>query len=204
MSGNITPFLLKRLFSLAGIFPIGAFLLQHFFSNAYVFISPEAYNEHTEFLTSLPLVVLIELTTIYLPILFHAVMGLVIIYRGENNFVDYGYSRNWLYFAQRISGVIALIFIATHSYTTRISSYLAGEEFHFESMQTILQNPYWFWFYIVGVLAVTFHFSNGLWSFLVTWGLTIGERAQRFTAACSWVLFVGLGGLGVAILTKFL
>ncbi len=204
MSQKTTPFLLKRLFSLAGIFPIGAFLLQHFFSNAYVFISPEAYNEHTEFLTSLPLVVVIELSTIYAPILFHAVVGLLIIYRGENNFVDYGFSRNWLYFAQRFTGILALIFIATHSYTTRIQSYLAGTEFHFEEMQAILQNPYWFWFYIVGVLAVTFHFSNGVWSFLITWGLTIGPKAQRVTAALSWIMFIGLGGLGIGILTRFL
>jgi succinate dehydrogenase / fumarate reductase cytochrome b subunit len=109
-----------------------------------------------------------------------------------------------LYYAQRVTGVVALIFIATHSYTTRISSFLAGEKFHFEEMQAILQNPYWFWFYVVGVLAVTFHFSNGVWSFLVTWGVTIGEKAQRFTASLSWVLFVALGGLGVAILTEFL
>lgn len=201
---STTPFLLKRLFSLAGIFPIGAFLLQHLFGNAFVFVSPEAYNEHSEFLTSLPLVVLIEIGFIYMPILFHAAVGLVIMYRGESNFIDYGYSRNWLYFAQRITGMLALVFIATHSFTTRISSFLLGEQFHFADMQQILQNPYWFWFYVVGVLAVTFHFSNGLWSFLVTWGITVGPKAQRFTAACSWVLFVALGGLSVAILTEFL
>ncbi len=203
MAEKTTPFLVKRLFSLAGILPVGAFLVQHLFGNAFVFVSPEAFNEHSEFLTSLPLVVLIEVGFIYFPILFHAVFGLVIIYRGESNFVDYGYQRNWLYFMQRFTGVLALIFIVTHSYTTRISSFLAGQEFTYDSMRTILENPPWFWFYVVGVLAVVFHFSNGLWSFLITWGITIGPKSQRVTAACSWVLFVLLGGLGVGILAKF-
>lgn len=204
MAEKSTPFLIKRLFSLMGIMPIGVFLLQHFFGNAYVFVSPEAFNEHGEFLLSLPLVVLIEISIIYLPILFHAVIGLIIIYRGESNFVDYGYQRNWLYFMQRTTGVLALIFIATHTYTTRITSFLSGEHFTYKSMQAILQDPYWFWFYVVGVLAAVFHFSNGIWSFLITWGITIGPRAQKVTAACSWVLFVALGGLGVAVLTKFI
>lgn len=204
MSEKTTSFLLKRLFSLAGIFPIGAFLLQHFFSNAYVFISPEAFNEHSKFLTSLPLVVLIEISTIYIPILFHAAIGLIIYYRGESNIMDYGYARNWMYFSQRVTGVLTLIFVVTHAYTTRIQSVLSGHEFTFKNMQEILQNPYWFWFYLIGMLAACLHFSNGIWSFLVTWGIAIGTKAQRAIAACCWVLFVSLGGLGVAVLTRFL
>lgn len=198
-----TPFLIKRLFSLMGLMPIGVFLLQHLFGNAYVFVSKEAFNHHSEFLLSLPLVVLIEISIIYVPILFHAVIGLVIIYRGESNFVDYGYQRNWIYFMQRATGIIALIFIVTHSYTTRISSALAGEHFTFQSMQTILQNPFWFWFYVVGVLAAVFHFSNGLWSFLITWGITIGTKTQKVAGALSWILFVVLGGFSIGILTRF-
>jgi len=46
-------------------------VLQHFYANAYVFRGPMAYNEHADFLTSLPLVILIELVFIYLPISFH-------------------------------------------------------------------------------------------------------------------------------------
>lgn len=198
-----TSFVLKRVFSITGFLPLGAFLLQHLFGNSYVFVSPEAFNEHSEFLLSFPFVVLIELVGIYCPVLLHAILGFVIMYRGESNFVDYGYQRNWLYFMQRFTGILAFIFIATHSYTTRISSFLAGEKFTFTSMQTYLQDPYWFWFYVVGVLAVVFHFSNGIWSFLITWGITTGPKAQRVSAALSWVLFVGLGAWGVAILTQF-
>lgn len=198
-----SPFLLKRLMSVTGMLPVGAFLLQHFFSNSYIFISTEAYNEHTKFLTSLPMVVLIELGLIYFPILLHAAFGLAIIYKGQNNFAQYGQFRNWMFFLQRLSGFLALAFIATHSYTTRISHFLAGEEMTASHMSEILKQPFWFWFYLVGVVMTVFHFSNGLWSFLVTWGITIGKKAQAVSSALTMGLFVVMGIWGVAILLKF-
>lgn len=203
MNDSSSPFLLKRLMSITGMLPIGGFLLQHFFSNSYILISPEAYNEHTKFLTSLPMVVLLELGLIYFPILLHAAFGLAIIYRGENNFTSYGQFRNWMFFLQRLSGFIALAFIATHSYTTRISHFLAGREFTAAEMSDTLSHPFWFWFYLAGVVMVCFHFANGLWSFLVTWGITIGKKAQRASSALTMGLFVVMSLWGVAILLKF-
>jgi len=196
-------FLLKRLMSITGFLPVGGFLLQHLFSNSYAFISPEAYNEHTKFLVSLPMVVLLEIGLIYLPIFLHAALGLVILYRGENNFANYSYYRNWMFFFQRFTGFLALVFIATHSFTTRIKTGLAGEEMTFDTMTQILRNPLWFWFYLVGVLSVVFHFCNGIWSFLVTWGITTGTKAQRVSSALTMFLFVTMGIWGVAILLQF-
>ena len=34
-------------------------------------------------------------------------------------------------------------------------------------------------FYLVCVLALVFHFANGLWTAAITWGLTISSGAQR-------------------------
>jgi succinate dehydrogenase / fumarate reductase cytochrome b subunit len=196
-------FLLKRLMSITGMLPVGAFLLQHLFSNSYIFISEQAYNEHTAFLTSLPMVVLIELGFIYLPILLHAAFGLAIIYKGQSNFTNYPQFRNWMFFLQRLSGFLALAFIATHSYTTRIKTFFSGEEMTATHMTNILQQPFWFWFYAVGVVMVCFHFSNGIWSFLVTWGITIGKRAQQISSALTMGIFVLMGIWGIAILLRF-
>ena len=39
--------------------------------------------------------------------------------------------------------------------------------------------------YMIGITATVWHFANGIWLFLVDWGITIGERAQRLTGyAC--------------------
>ena len=48
-------FWLRRLHSLSGIFPIGFFLLEHMFSNAFILLGSEAYNGQIKFLQSLPL-----------------------------------------------------------------------------------------------------------------------------------------------------
>ncbi len=203
MSDSASSFWLKRIQSLTGIFPIGIFLLQHLFGNSYAFVSPEKFNEHSEFLTSLPLVVLIELSTIYFPIILHASLGLMLIYRGQNNFYNYSKFRNWMFFFQRLTGLLALVFICVHSYTTRISSFLAGHDFVYDDMALKLSQPAWFWFYFVGVIAVVYHFSNGIWSFLITWGLTVGPKVQRMSSAITMGLFVFMSIWGVSILLAF-
>ena len=39
--------------------------------------------------------------------------------------------------------------------------------------------------YLIGITATVWHLANGIWLFLVDWGITIGERAQRLTGyAC--------------------
>ncbi len=183
--------------------PVGGFLLQHFFSNSYIFISDQAYDEHTKFLTGLPMVVLLELSLIYLPILLHAALGVAIIYRGEQNFASYGRFRNWMYFFQRLTGLIAFAFIATHTYTTRIQGLFFGKEINAEHMTQVLKDPFWFWFYAVGMVTVVFHFSNGLWSFLITWGITVGKKAQQMVGALSMGLFVVMTVWGFMVLLKF-
>ncbi len=55
-AGEGTSFLLRRLHSLTGVVPIGAFLLEHFISNAEAFKGPIAYGKQVEFLNSLPFV----------------------------------------------------------------------------------------------------------------------------------------------------
>lgn len=196
-------FLLKRLMSITGLLPLGGFLIQHLFGNSFIFVSQEAFNEHAEFLTSLPMVILIELGLIYFPILLHASLGIAILYKGQNNFTSYSQYRNWMFFFQRLTGLLALAFIAVHSYTTRISSFIGGWEMNAAQMTHTLHQPAWFWFYFVGVVSVCFHFANGIWSFLITWGITIGKQAQKISGVLTMGLFVALALWGVSILLKF-
>ena len=196
-------FYLKRLMSITGMLPVAVFLLQHLFSNSYIFISPEAFNEHSEFLTSLPMVVLLEIGLIYTPIFLHAGLGIAMIYKGEQNFMNYCRFRNWMFFFQRLTGLMAIVFIVTHSYTTRMKSFFGGYDMTATLMSNTLQQPFWFWFYIVGVLSAVFHFANGLWSFLITWGITVGRKAQQVSAALTMGLFVIMALWSVSILLKF-
>ena len=59
-AGQGNSFLLRRLHSLSGIVPIGAFLLEHFISNFEAFHGPEAYGRQVAFLNSLPFVLAMD------------------------------------------------------------------------------------------------------------------------------------------------
>ena len=39
-------------------------------------------------------------------------------------------------------------------------------------------------FYLVCVLAIVFHFANGLWSAAITWGLTVSRASQSSVGIC--------------------
>ena len=101
-AGQGTSFLLRRLHSLSGIVPVGAFLFEHILiSNASAIGGPEAYARQVSFLSNLPLVFFLELFGIWLPIVFHALYGFYIWYRGDGNTVEYPWTGNWMYTAQR-------------------------------------------------------------------------------------------------------
>jgi succinate dehydrogenase / fumarate reductase cytochrome b subunit len=84
-AGQGRSFLWRRLHSLAGIFPVGAFLVEHFFSNAFATNGPNAYAEQVKVLTGLPFLVWIEAIFIWIPISFHSLYGFYIWYRGDSN-----------------------------------------------------------------------------------------------------------------------
>ena len=49
-----------------------------------------------------------------------------------------------------------------------------------------------FAFYLVGIISAIFHFANGLWSFLVSWGITVSPRSQVISTYVTIVIFVAL------------
>lgn len=198
---KISPhFWLRRLHSLSGIFPIGAFLLEHMFSNSFIIQGPEAYNNQIAFLTSLPYVLVIETLFIYLPILYHAFYGFYVMFTGKSNLIWYPYPANWLYYLQRVTGLLAFIYIFYHAYHTRGVNLLYGTEVSYARMAELVKNPAIFWFYIVGLAAVMFHFANGIWGFLISWGVTIGPKSQKVSGLLCAGIGFGLFAVGINIL----
>ncbi|CJG09028.1 Succinate dehydrogenase cytochrome b558 subunit [Streptococcus pneumoniae] len=107
-----------------------------------------------------------------------------------------------MFILQRVSGVITLIFITWHVWETRIQAAL-GKEVDFQMMERILSNPAMLAFYIVGVVSTIFHFANGLWSFGVSWGLTVTPRSQRISTYVTLAIFLALTFVGVRTLFAF-
>ena len=205
-AGQGYSFLLRRLHSLSGIIPVGAFLFEHILiSNATAINGPSAYARQVRFLASLPLVPVLELFGIWLPILFHAGYGFYIWYRGESNVGEYPWTGNWMYAAQRWTGGIAFAYILWHTWTMRFS----GVDLHafpgasFGKVQAEVFHPWLLAFYAVGLICASWHFAYGIWLFAAKWGITSGEKArQRFLVVCL-AFFVVLSAVGLASLTAF-
>jgi succinate dehydrogenase / fumarate reductase cytochrome b subunit len=207
-AGQGFSFVLRRLHSLSGIVPVGAFLFEHILisnSTAIGQNGPAAYARQVSFLANLPLVFFLELFGIWLPIAFHALYGFYIWYRGDGNTIAYPWTGNWMYTLQRWTGGIAFVYILWHTYTMRFT----GVDLHDNPMasfgkvqQEVFQTPY-FLFYVLGLIAASWHFAYGIWLFSAKWGIISGEKAQkRFLAICL-VFFVILSGAGLASLTSF-
>src|SRR5580704_14476405 len=118
-AGEGHSFFWRKLHSLTGIVPIGAFLVEHIVSNFETWNGPLAYAQQVKFLNGLPLVRVLEWTFIFIPLLYHALYGVYIWLRGKSNVVYYPYAGNWLYIAQRWTGIVAFLYIAYHVATQR-------------------------------------------------------------------------------------
>ena len=201
MAGN-REFVYRRLHSLLGVIPIGIFLMQHLVVNHYATVGVESFNKAANFMGNLPFRYVLETVIIYLPILFHAIYGLYIAFTAKNNASQYGFFRNWMFLLQRVSGVITLIFITWHVWETRVAAAF-GNEVNFQMMQDILSSPFMFGFYVVGIISAIFHFANGLWSFLVSWGITVTPRSQVISTYVTIIIFLALSFVGVTTLLAF-
>ncbi|SES08472.1 succinate dehydrogenase subunit C [Gracilibacillus ureilyticus] len=196
-------FLYRRLHSLLGVVPIGIFLIQHLVVNHFAVYGPESFNKAAHFMESLPFRYALETLIIFLPILFHAVLGVYIVFVARNNVRRYGFFRNWMFFLQRITGIITLIFIVWHVWQTRVQIGLGNVELDYSLMEDILASPAMFWFYVIGVVSTTFHFANGLWSFLVTWGITVTPRSQKIATYATLIVFLAVTYIGIRALFAF-
>ena len=200
-------FLLRRLHSLTGIFPIGVYLIAHIFlENTFILAGGERFDLLVRTIAAIPPPVLlaIEVGFLWAPILFHSVYGFVRVGQAElDNPLRNDYLGAYLYTLQRISGVIAFFFIGYHVWSTRLQYYFFDTEITYAFMHAKLTDPLVFAVYGVGVLASVFHFTNGLWTFCITWGITVGQRAQRVARTAALGLFVVMYGTAVAILMAF-
>lgn len=203
VSKQDSSYFVRRLHSLLGVIPLGVFLVQHLVINNFATRGPEAFNTAAGFMGNLPFVLVLETFVIYLPILFHGIYGVYIAFTAKNNVGHYGTYRNWMFLLQRITGILAFVFIAIHVYQTRFQV-LLGAEVNFDMMADILENPFWFVFYVIGVLSVVFHFANGLWSFMITWGITQSPKSQQVMSYVAIIVFVIVGFIGVQTLFAFI
>jgi len=110
-----------------------------------------------------------------------------------------------MYTAQRWTGGIAFEYIVWHTYTMRFT----GVDLHespiasFAKVQNELVHPALFLFYVVGLVAASWHFAYGIWLFCAKWGVVSGEKAQKRLLGICLAFFLVLCAAGFASLYTF-
>lgn len=189
-------FLIRRLHSLSGLIPIGGYLAFHLATNAAILDGVPAYQHRADQIHRLgPTTILVlEWSVIFLPILFHAAVGALIVCRGKRNLAQYSYTGNLRYTLQRATGVIAMLFILWHVFQMHgwfrwdwwvdtIARPLGGAQFDPANARTAPELIQSSWVFVVlyatGTLACIYHLANGIWTMGITWGVWTSPRAQR-------------------------
>ncbi|KYG91595.1 succinate dehydrogenase cytochrome b558 subunit [Metasolibacillus sp. FSL H7-0170] len=197
-------FLWRRLHSLLGIIPVGLFLVFHLSLNFTAVGGEDTYNSATGMMELVPhaLLLVMEWVIIYIPLMFHAFYGVYIAFTATNNTSRFSTFRNWAFRLQRMTGIFLVVFIAWHIFQTRIQKAL-GAEVNYDMMAEIVASPWMLGFYIVGILSATFHLANGIWAFLVSWGITQSPKSQQIATYVTMVIFAILSIVGVAAILAF-
>lgn len=198
-------FFWRRLHSLSGIVPVGAFLVEHFISNAFATNGPWAYADQVKFLSGLPFVTFLEIFGIYIPLLYHALYGFYIWFRGGSNVSEYPWAGNFMYAAQRWTGGITFVFIVWHTYTMRFSGIhlLTNNQAAFHKVQMELQSPWAGSFYTLGIIAASWHFAYGLYLFAAKWGITVSALSRKVFGWICLAIALLFIATGMATLSAF-
>lgn len=197
-------FILRRFFSISGII-LGLII----FWNIYIYsksLSPngiQSFNEAVFSIREIPFLVVFEILFFLIPLAFHAVCGFIILSQGRGNVLQYGYWANVRYWLQRMSGLIALFFIIYHIYATRIVASEAITTLDYLWMAKIFESSLRVGIYVLGATSILFYFSNGLWSSLITWGITVSKQSQRASLRVCMILFGVLSLVSYLIIANF-
>ena len=194
-------------------------MVVHLLVNASVLNGTATYQNAVYGIHSLGKILpIIEWGFIFIPILFHAIFGIVIIRGGLPNHTTYRYGSNIRYTMQRATGMIAFFFILWHvahmhgwfhiDAWLQVMDSLGGHKFRpynatssaAAAMQASLLIPI---LYIVGILACVFHLANGIWTMGITWGVWVNPTSQRWAGRVCCVFGIGLAIVGVSAVYGF-
>lgn len=203
-------FLLRRLHSVTGLFPVGLYLCVHLATNSSVldtkFRPGEMFQSNVDKIHSMgSMLIFVETFFIFLPILFHAGLGLLIWWTGSVNVVAYPHGANVRYTLQRITAGLTLAFLIFHVGTLWVGYWTPFDAHHAHATTVrALQAAWWVpAVYFIGITSAVFHFANGLWTGLITWGWTVGPNAQRASGIICAAIGLVLGAIGLGALFGF-
>jgi succinate dehydrogenase/fumarate reductase cytochrome b subunit len=174
---------LRRISSLAGVLPLGAFVLFHLGFQARVLVRGVDWSA-----TRLPSTgwLWAQSACVLVPLFAHALIEMFFLRVRTVNVAEYPFSRNWAWLLQRISGFVALAFVIWHFVVARLPMFRGATEADVavELTATLsatgpLGLPWAALGHLLGLAAVVYHLFNGIHGFCFTWGIVTSRDAGR-------------------------
>lgn len=198
--------LARRLFSLSGVAPLGAFLALHLALNESAVWKYNAFVRVVAAIDRTPVLRLLEVIVIFVPLTWHAAFGLWLVASGRPLAPASPYPAR-LRLAVRVTGVLATAFLAMHLPEFRFR--MAGARLGGGELASLLAAdlsstshgvPWRGVAYLAGTGCVAFHFAAGLWGFSAASRLgrnsVVGRRRAAWGAAALgaviWLAFVNI------------
>lgn len=202
--------LLPRLGSVLAIAPLGVWTVWHLWENLFVWAGRESWAQHVTD------VHVVDGTATYVgnaasswlvsimvlgPLVLHTLWGIRRLRMTRPN--GYRFFGNAKYLLQRLSALGLMGFLAAHIYLARIKPALSnptGHEDFCDLAGHMRYHPPTLVVYILGVLGIAYHLSNGVYTASFIHGLAASPKASRQMQLVSFGLFAlllvfGLGAI---------
>ena len=187
---------LRRAFALSGIVPIGVFLVLHLWTSAALLQSRDVYDAQLAAVNGLSILFVLELVLVFAPLAFHALYGLHLAFRPDDGPRTYASPR--MFVLQRITGVLAFVFIAAHLFHLRAHTEIGALGYSTRLARDLSATawgiPVAGLGYLVGIGVSVVHLVNGTGSYVFTRYRPSNEAKRRAS-----VVLVVLGSLFFAV-----
>ena len=188
----------RRLFSLSGVVPLGAFFVVHAAVNARAVRGDAAFVSAVGALHGIALLPVLEWLFIFAPLALHAGVGVWLV-ATRRPLADPSPYAPAVRVAVRATGVLALAFLAMHLPELR---FRGGARLDGGQLETVLAADLSATFhavplrglaYMLGAGCVAFHFAAGLWGFFAA--ARRGRESPANLRRAAW----GAGAVGMAM-----
>jgi succinate dehydrogenase / fumarate reductase, cytochrome b subunit len=192
-------FLLSRLGSLLAFVPLGVWTVVHLWHQLAAYESPQSWEIAVTGHVNAATTVLVFILVLG-PLLWHTIWGIVRLFRSRPAPLQGGFS-NLRYVLQRLSAIGLLFFLGAHLYLAWFEPrFLHGRPEPFEQISREMRfHTPTLVVYVLGVLGISYHLANGLWSFMTMgWGGTVSKSGIKWMERVAILVFVVLLVIGCA------
>jgi len=205
----------KRIHSFVGVVPLGVYVVLHLARNVSTLAGPQAFDEAVRRTWSHPVNYLWVALLVYLPLLFHAGYGFWLVLKSDHTNVFRHFNLENVRFAfQRLSALGVLGFLFAHIFLTRVQvafGWLQDDKINpsgqvtYDYFATHMTD----WskgtaiVYALGILGVAYHLANGISTFGISWGITIGKKSIQRTQIVALLFGLFILALGYAAVVGF-